>query len=270
MADPGTVYVGTDYDFTSLVTLPDDYEGDWEFQYKKAGTVVTKPDSTAANIGNYTVQVIAEEKNPYKSGTSEVKNFSIAYLSLPEGVTMTGVKDGKYAKDVVVLTPPTDYKIKSNKSGSEYSGSLIVTEEDVESASYKISFEYKNGARTNEVTLASVVPEISGIIFDADAPVISEVLVDGEERTIASGDEVTADEVSITVSDANFDRIESENGTVSGNTVVFEAEDGDEIKSCSFTAFKSMPKLLYLSFAASPTIAPHVQSSSWRVLQPAS
>ena len=251
LADPGTVYVGTDYEFTSLVTLPDDYEGDWEFQYKKAGTVVTKPDSTAANIGNYTVQVIAEEKNPYKSGTSEVKNFSIAYLSLPEGVTMTGVKDGKYAKDVVVLTPPTDYKIKSNKSGSEYSGSLIVTEEDVNSEDYKVYFRRTtDGALTEGVTLSTVVPSIGDVIFDADAPVISKVLVDGEGGSIAPT--IYAKVVKISFSDDNFERLEANNGIVNGASYVFNFDDiplfGGAYVDCSLTAYDKSGNSINLNF----------------------
>ncbi|SER15857.1 hypothetical protein SAMN02910369_03149, partial [Lachnospiraceae bacterium NE2001] len=172
IADLGTVYYGTTYDFTDKITVPDDYNGDMTIEYYKEGTKVEKPSVP----GTYSIKVLLSETAKYRETTTEDKAFVIDYLAVPDNsVSLSGVVNGNYTKTNVTITPDSDYTIKSS-TGSAFLDSITLSKSDLYTVNgdgnevYNSSFGFylkrkSDGAETDKAVLSSELPAITNVVF---------------------------------------------------------------------------------------------------------
>lgn len=165
----GTVFVGTDYDFTENIHFPEDYNGEWDIEYYKNGDSVDKPGTMEP--ASYSFKVIAGSTGNYLETESEEIDFSIAYLTPPaNAVTLSGVEDGR-VMDKLIVQPASGFRISDNARSSDYFSELVLTEEDlftdgVYNDSFGIYFmRSDDGALTDRVLLKDVAPEVTSLKF---------------------------------------------------------------------------------------------------------
>ncbi|SEQ73105.1 hypothetical protein SAMN02910369_02319, partial [Lachnospiraceae bacterium NE2001] len=253
IADLGTVYYGTTYDFTDKITVPTDYNGEMTIEYFKEGRKVEKPSVP----GTYSIKVSLSETAKYRETTTEDKAFVIDYLPLPESsVSLSGVVNTNYAKNEITVIPASGFTIKSSE-GTTFGTSLTLTKSDLfvddgdGNEVYNSSFGFylkrsDDDAETDKAILSTELPVVPNIIFDAAAPVISGTpTVDGASKDIADGDDVTGEEVNITIADANLDRVEvvtdGVTSTLSGDDITAGTGDNPDTAVVTIDAVEGIP-----------------------------
>ena len=162
-------------------------------------------------------------------------------------LAVSGVQNGKYAKEEITLTPHEGYLARPAIGGfDEYASSITMTKEDLFPESNGGNFyaglyfylmdettgRHTSGEYYNMVTK----PGLDTLIFDADDPVVTITAeADGETVSLADGDEIHAKvlKVDLTVDEAN------PVGTVEtslGNKTLEAGEGGKYLLSLEFDA----------------------------------
>ena len=154
-------------------------------------------------------------------------------------ITMSGVKNGVYVKDSITFTPKSGYLIDTSEPDSTFSEKAVFSLANLEykGSSYgsyfndDMNFTLKrksDGAETDSGNWIDCFPELEDLIIDPDKPVIGEnPIVDGEPKAIVLGDDVAAEKVEFTVTDAYLDKVVSTDKTYTeenGKTVIISSQ----------------------------------------------
>ena len=210
--NPGAIYAGQDYDVTSFVHgIPADYDGDVAVTYyKQGGTSPSSIEYTA--VGNYLYRIVLSGSSKYKDYISSNQAYTISYLPVDQCyisgttnlVTYSGLHNSKYVADYMTITPASGFQISDNFDGG-FAGSYSIYDYD---STDTFVLKRSDGAETDYIGIDTLAPEVSGFIFDEEAPFISNIIMADDVMTeIPDGGEIVAKKVKLTASDENLDRI---------------------------------------------------------------
>ena len=262
-----TVYQGTDYDFSSAVTIDADYDGEYYFEYRLQGGTysTTKPTRTDYCYA----RVVAPATDTYCESISDERSYHIDNFPLSEiptvsegnYVTLGGVTNGVYVKDTFTLTPKTGYQICIWENGTFYD-TLTLTMSDVyidDHFNQDTCFYMKrksDEAMTGYLTPDNILnnPKMEDLIFDEGAPIFEYVRLDGEEDDISEGETVIGEKAVFCVGDANLDKvvISPDNTTINAEEGIVEGEvEGTEgeTKDITITAYDKAGRTTEFSFS---------------------
>ena len=269
------VFAGQDYDFSSLISIGSSYDGEVYLEYKRyyddSNTFSTEKPMTA---GRCEVRAVVTGKGTFRKAYSEIRTYEIKNLSYTEVIkdgkycTLSGIVNGKYIPNELIVTPPEGYKITSSHDRESYDENnnrvfldyLSFSKEEIEVApgfmnqDVMVAFQRESdGYITESVAIYSVIPKDaegntawSKLIFDTEAPKIS-AFKGSENVTEVSIEEenaaVTADELSVRVTDkinlesvvVSVDGVETDySDKIIEQTVL--GVDGDDSASTIYTA----------------------------------
>ena len=268
-----TIYAGTEYNLLDKVIVSeDDYDGEIQTKYYYNGGFTEYTEGIPNTYGYWEVEFTAPETEKFHGAVAST-SYHIDLLDMPDNpITMSGVKNGVYVKDSITFTPKSGYLIDTSEPDSTFSEKAVFSLANLEykGSSYgsyfndDMNFTLKrksDGAETDSGNWIDCFPELEDLIIDPDKPVIGEnPIVDGEPKAIVLGDDVAAEKVEFTVTDAYLDKVVStdktyteENGGIVKNisvddltagslndnsscVVTFTAKEG-EPQNCSFTAY---------------------------------
>ena len=221
----GTVsdlYYGQDYDFSSLITKANGYNGTITLEYSNDNSSFTSDKPTS--IGDHYVRATSTDSGSFLGKTTSSQKYTIDYadpddlgLSAPY-VTVSGVVNGKYIPGTLTLTAPEGFLLGSTTISDVdgFSDSLSLTARqitnDVGAINENLGIVFKSNegamkdAMTDDITLATAYPGIENYIFDLEDPYIDVKTVDDREMSIEDG-KLTGDKVVIFVDDVNLDKI---------------------------------------------------------------
>jgi len=279
--DAKNVYIGQDYDFTPYALVaPDTYTGTPYIEYADptaADSTYYAPDRPSVP-GTYNARAVAPAVDGFNTSTSESDSFSLGYLPLSEigsggnQFTVEGVVNDVYVPGDLTVVPANGFKISSSVNPAVgFVDSLTLTQEQLYSEegvlNDDVNFSFKrerDGAETDTHTLdeLSYSPDLEGLIFDTDEPMIGSVLChDGDtvtETYIEDGSVITTGRLTFTVYDENLDEVVCDGVTYSGDDFtdgacsIELASTAGESKAISFTATDKAGKELSLSFTLNP------------------
>ena len=249
-----TIYVGSTYNLEDYIHFTEGYDGDWEIiYYDSYGEEIDKPSTNG--IGDYSFSVVAEETDAFHGNETDDYDFSIEFYPSSElDLTLSGVSNGKYAKEYITINPPSGFQIKSYEGGAKYGSTLKLSKDDLyyessdEGAAGESYFNYdygfylkrsKDGAQTDYVALVSTFDDVDKIIFDPVVPTISgSPTVDGEATDIQDGDEIIGKVVKLTLTDEYLYKVVTPDATYT--SAAGDIEDGKI--DLAFKAEKGSPK----------------------------
>ncbi len=216
------VYYGKDYDFSSLITKTDGYNGTISLEYSDDNSSFTADKPTS--VGNHYVRATSTDSGSFLGKTTSSQKYTIKYaepddfgLSAPF-VSVSGVVNGKYIPGALTLTAPEGFLLGSTTipDVDGFSDSLSLTARQITNDTGAINenlgivFKSNEGAMkdamTDDITLATAYPGIENYIFDLEDPYVDVKTVDGREMSIEDG-KLTGDKVVIGIGDANLDKI---------------------------------------------------------------
>ncbi len=218
---PDVLY-GKDYDFSSLITKANGYNGTITLEYSNDNSNFNTTKPTA--VGNYYVRATATDSGSFLGKTTSSQSYSIDFatpdelgLSAPY-VSVSGVVNGKYIPGALTLTAPEGFLLGSTTipDVDGFSDSLSLTARQITNdvgvinEDLGIIFKSNEGAMkdamTDDITLATAYPGIENYIFDLEDPYIDVKTVDDREMSIEDG-KLTGDKVVIGIGDVNLDKI---------------------------------------------------------------
>ena len=239
---PDTIYYGQEYDFTNLITTDDGYKGEVYLQYLDGiqNGYVSKPVNPSSY--SYSVRAVAEAYGSYREAHTEWQDFQIKYLPFPDAYcTLSGIVDGKYVADKLIITPPEGYQIICSHDRESYvevgdifeynfQDYVSIDEDENEVGSGKINQDlmvrFKSvsgdtkGFITDDISLYSVLSEadnalLDKLVFETEGPYFEAYTYDPEDpeesysETSVSGDdvEISAPAVEVDVYDANLSSV---------------------------------------------------------------
>lgn len=268
-----TIYAGTEYNLLDKVIVSeDDYDGEIQTKYYYNGGFAEYTEGIPNTYGYWEVEFTAPATERFHGAVAST-SYHIDLLDMPDNpITMSGVKNGVYVKDSITFTAKSGYLIDTSEPDSTFSEKAVFSLANLEDkgSSYGSYFNddmyftlkrKSDGAETDSGYWIDCFPELEDLIIDPDKPVIDEnPIVDGEPKAIVLGDDVAAEKIEFTVTDAYLDKVVStdktyteENGGIVKNisvddltagslnensscVVTFTAKEG-EPKNCSFTAY---------------------------------
>ncbi len=285
----GTVsdlYYGQDYDFSSLITVADGYNGTVTLEYSYNGSDYSTDKPTY--VGDYYVRVTATDSGSFLGKTTSSQSYSIDFVTPDElglsapYVSVSGVVNGKYIPAGLTLTAPEGLLLGSTTiSGVDgFANTLTLTADQIMNdygeinADLGIVFRSASGAMkdatTDDITLITAYPDIVNLIFDKSDPYVDVQFVDGRETSFEEGEDVFGDEAEIVVFDENLHEIYV-NGELYGSykegqfnedsedfedyevTLTLESTPG-ELKDYEIKAVDYSGRETTLSFAMVPSI----------------
>ena len=216
------VYYGKAYDFSSLITKTDGYNGTVSLEYSDDNSSFTSDKPTS--IGDHYVRATSTDSGSFLGKTTSSQKYTIKYaepddfgLSAPY-VSVSGVVNGKYIPGALTLTAPEGFLLGSTTISDVdgFSDSLSLTARqitnDVGAINENLGIVFKSNegamkdAMTDDITLATAYPGIENYIFDLEDPYVDVKTVDDREMSIEDG-KLTGDKVVIGIGDANLDKI---------------------------------------------------------------
>lgn len=224
------VYYGTDYDFSSRVSVDSGYDkSKLYYEYSTDGSEASELYDKPTAPGTYYVRVVAPgDGTTYVRGTSEWKQFRIIYPDLdtlyPSGApyfTISGAFNTYYVPEGLTLTAPSGILIGCPTSPDidGYSRSVTLTEDDIYldghiNEDFEIAFQRESdGATTNGRSISSFISDIDKYVFDPYDPHFESYIVyddDGMLETSLEGN-IVANELEISVYDDNLSKVVMEN-----------------------------------------------------------
>ena len=252
---PDVIY-GTAYDFSNYVSTDPGYDSSKvRLEYSKDGATVLSNKPSAA--GSYYVRAVAPDNGTYLSNRTNWELFNIYYLPLnslyPSGApyfTVSGTVNGKYIPEDLVLTAPDGILIgcPTLPGFKNYSSSVTLTEDvlctdgHINEALEIVFVRTSDGATTDGIAISSLISGIGEYVFDHSNPRFDAYIVDSEgslrETAIdTEGAVIVADELDITVSDANLK-------SVTLNVDGTETDLSDKIENglCDITLYGAVAK----------------------------
>ncbi len=244
---PSTVYVGTTYDFSNLISTASGYDGTAYLEYSSpAGVSYSTTQPTT--YGSYMVRAYAPVSSSYRAGITEPQDFDIEYLPMSQVdssghyYTFSGVNNGVYVKDKLTVVPHEGFQISSNFTGlNNFSDSLELSESDLGGGNIstlsRIQFAFRrnsDGAMTNVIGVNDGInPSFRNLVFDSTDPVIGNASADGVGTSITDGCTIVADQLTFTVNDTYLD-------SASVNGSALSVNNGSA--SCTLTSTHLVPE----------------------------
>ena len=238
--EPYTVYVGTDpQDTFEIEVYSEEHEyeisldelgGDIDYAYcddshGDTDWILGLPDSSiTGSLGSYRLRATFDGNSVYSSAEDDIF-FDVEFLPLDECeyaegekyLALSGVYNGKYAKDTVTLTPASGWQAKDSYGGSEFASSVSLDYDKMFPADNGRNFnaglgfylKRSDGAETDYVNYASFhLDNFTEIVFDPDPPEITGTpKVDGRTVALNDGAVLVGNVLSFTVEDANLDEV---------------------------------------------------------------
>ena len=237
------VYYGQDYDFSSLISTAEGYEGETYIEYAdNMQNVLEEKPSYPYNFPYY-VRAVASSYGPYLEAHTDWQPFLIQYLPLiseededgevvieglyPAGTktffTVTGVENEKYVgEEGITLTAPEGIRMQFPYSGNEDllspANPVTLTHDDLFLEGYTtvnedfaIQFVREDGATTEARSIVDAVPGLEDYVFDTEDPQIEAELfpLNSSESHEISLEEstVSGSKLNFTVSDENLSEV---------------------------------------------------------------
>ena len=238
------VLYGKDYDFSSLITKANGYNGTITLEYSNDNSNFNTTKPTA--VGNYYVRATSTDSGSFLGKTTSSQSFSIKYLELDDlgltspYVSVSGIVNGKYIPGDLTVTAPDDILLGSTTipDVTGFSSSLTLTGEqlanDLGVINEDLGLVLKNseGAMTDDISFETLYPDIKNYVFDLYDPDIWVGSVDGEEVDLDDDEleRVTGDVAEIHISDDNIKAIYI-NGTLYQNYPEFYFSDDEPLDS---------------------------------------
>ena len=253
LLDYTTFYTGIAYDMSEYVHYLGSYYSIDNVMFRYRNTSGEILDSQPMTPGFYDVQAYFNDF--YK--TESWSAFSITdYPTAELDLSYEGINNERYVKDnLVKIIPPDGWGIFFSANGTtDYTGassfvSYVSFDESYWSNNNYLANSFcrlvkTSGANSGAISAKIFLPDLANLVWDSESPEVSSFIADGKEMDFVNNMSISANSVTIKVSDYYLEKI-----VLANENVILPTPEGDskvasvsvngtngERKVCSFTA----------------------------------
>ena len=243
IANNANIYLGTDVNVSATVTANGAAVSNPNVSfeiYNGSSWVAWTPTTTGTTSLTYSIGTkkirakVAAKDGAYRAGESTVAQVNVNYLPITEVpktgnnyVAINGTKgNGNWYISNLTFSAPSGFLIKTNDVGDTFGAvTKEFTEKEYNDADYGFYLvRSSDGALTNQVTRATLIPDLASAGFDLVNPAFLNAEIDGENRELIDGEQIVGRTVVLSVYDKNLSSV-TVDGTVY-NTSSFKNVDG--------------------------------------------